>query len=287
MTKVFALVISFIFILFLTNPVFAGSGFVSFENVDPGRNILPPGGQYVVKVTVRSNFLYHIMGIGKYYNPYCNGCSIKIKLENPQDTDSITQSDTKTDENGQITAKIISNIFGRRSIYAEVVVQGGVKIISDKYVLNYYEKDKMEVIADPPSPYSIAPATPDVKDSIEVPINPAPDTTRVPAAPGSLPGVPSVPGCDSCTTKDPVTASATSSALGRINRLPKPAVASPQAPNPSITPYPSQMQKALVKESTHSSQQEAGISTKKATREAVNTILQWFRSHFPFFQLSK
>src|SRR3989338_1662226 len=160
MFKVSSLIICSILFLFLINPVFADSGFVSFET-DPGQDILAPGRQYIIKVIVRSN-LIHTQEMGGYYNPYCNGCPIKIKLDNPQDTDSIIQSDTKTDESGGVTAKIISNILGKRSLYAEVVMQDGTTYTSTRYVLNYSEEVKMEVT----SRQSLNLSTPDVKKGI-------------------------------------------------------------------------------------------------------------------------
>lgn len=116
------------FSLVLGSPVFAGGGPVSFE-VSPNGPIRP-GQEYIVRPTVS----------GSTPGSKCQKCTITIKFENPQSGDVINQSDSKTDDNGTMYAKVISQATGERIIYAEVVGLDGVTFQSSRYVL-YYQYD--------------------------------------------------------------------------------------------------------------------------------------------------
>ncbi len=117
----FFLLVSLIFV----SPVFAGGGLISFES-SPA--LVRPGEQYVVRPKVYSDNNGNL----------CKSCPIIIKFENTQTGDVINQSDSKTDENGTMYAKVISQQSGERIIYAEVTMPGGTSYQSSRYVL-YYE----------------------------------------------------------------------------------------------------------------------------------------------------
>lgn len=134
-------------ILFPTNAL-AGGGLVAWLNVtstnDDYNNYrvstINPGEQFIVKPQV------HLPNDDSYDSTirWCVNCPIKVKLENPQEGDIINPNSDKTDENGQIYAKIVSKIPGKRYVYAEVTLpesnftkQNGTTYRSTILVLNY------------------------------------------------------------------------------------------------------------------------------------------------------
>lgn len=146
-------------------PVSAASDLISFEVVPPYK--LPPGEQYTVSVTVRGNFIFPQVIDGPYINPYCQNCPINVKLENPQENDSITQNSEKTDDNGRVSAKVISRIYGPRLIYAEVVMPDKTLYASRRYVLNYYEEHEMIATS---APVPVVTTTPIIITGVPKPI---------------------------------------------------------------------------------------------------------------------
>lgn len=137
------------------NLAFAGGGLISWlptttssEDYNNFRiSSLSPGEQFVVRPQV------HLPNDDPYDTTtrYCSNCPIKIKLENPQNTDIINQSSDVTDENGTIYAKIISKIPGKRYVYAEVTLsdskfvrENGNFYRSSVLVLNYGGESQWE-----------------------------------------------------------------------------------------------------------------------------------------------
>lgn len=125
LSKALAILLLF-FSLAFTSPVFAGGGLVSFD-VSPGGDV-PVGFQSTIKPQVYGDY---------YGGTPCKKCSITIKIENPKSTDVVSQSDSKTDDNGNITAKFISQEVGDRIIYAEVTMSDGSLYTSSQYILHY------------------------------------------------------------------------------------------------------------------------------------------------------
>lgn len=115
--------------LFFVSPVFAGGGPVEFW-VDPNTS-LSPGEVYVVHARVSGN--------SSTYPNYCQNCLIHLKFQNPQDGDVVNQSSERTDENGQVYAKVVSTIPGKRIIYATDLQDSNGKLMeTGNYVeLNY------------------------------------------------------------------------------------------------------------------------------------------------------
>ncbi len=116
--------------------VLAGGGLVSTEVYpNSGRENfnVPPGEQFIVKPQV------HLDNEDPYDLTirWCKGCPIKVKLENPQPDDVINQSSDKTDDNGQIYAKVISKIQGVRYVYSEVTLPNGQVYTGSQNSLNY------------------------------------------------------------------------------------------------------------------------------------------------------
>ena len=116
--------------------VLAGGGLVSTEVYpNSGRENfnVPVGEQFIVKPQV------HLDNEDPYDQTirWCKNCPVKVKLENPQADDVINQSSDKTDENGQIYAKVISHIQGVRFVYSEVTLPNGQIYTGSKNSLNY------------------------------------------------------------------------------------------------------------------------------------------------------
>lgn len=116
------------------SPVLAGGGLISWIDVTTSdseynsyrKSSVSPGTQYTIRPQV------HLED-----NSWCVNCPIKIKLENPQPNDYIAQSSYKTDENGTMYAKVISNTQGKRYAYVEVTMPDGNNYTSSRLVLNY------------------------------------------------------------------------------------------------------------------------------------------------------
>lgn len=119
--------LSFLSLIFVSTS-FAGGGLVSFD-VSP--SLVAPGEQYIVRPSVYSD---------QYGGTPCRQCTINIKFENPQSGDTINQSTSKTDDNGTMYAKVISQQSGERIIYAEVSMPDGSLYQSSRYVLYYDSK---------------------------------------------------------------------------------------------------------------------------------------------------
>lgn len=123
-----AFLLSLIIFLSFNSSVFAGGGLVSFESTP---SLVRPGEQYTIKPTVYSD---------QYGGTPCRQCSIAIKFENSQSGDAIVQSDSKTDDNGTMSARVLSQQAGERIIYAEVTMPSGIVYQSSQYVLYYDNK---------------------------------------------------------------------------------------------------------------------------------------------------
>lgn len=114
-------------IMIFVSPVLAGGGLISFEVIGTKDTLdMSPGDQYVVRPTVKT----------PEGGPAVNW-PIKILLENPASSDYIAQSSDKTDENGTMYAKVISQLPGNRVLYAEVTMPDGSTYRSSVYILNY------------------------------------------------------------------------------------------------------------------------------------------------------
>lgn len=122
------LVLILLALLAFTPAVLAGGGLVSFE-VSP--SLVRPGEEYTVRPQVYAD---------QYGGTPCRQCSIAIKFESPQSGDAISQSDSKTDSNGTMSAKVLSQQVGERTIYAEVTMPDGSIYQSSRYVLYYDNK---------------------------------------------------------------------------------------------------------------------------------------------------
>lgn len=116
--------------------VLAGGGLISTE-------VYPNNGSQNINVPVGEEFIVKPQVHLSNEDPYdatikwCKNCPIKIKLENPQPDDVINQSADKTDDSGQIYAKVISHIQGVRYVYAEVTLPTGEVYTGSKTSLNY------------------------------------------------------------------------------------------------------------------------------------------------------
>lgn len=104
---------------------FAGGGLVSFD-VNPSTS-LNPGEQYIVRPTVYQDNQGNL----------CKFCITNIRFDHPYDSDYVSQSSDKTDENGTLYAKVISKIGGPRLIDATITLPNGQIYQSSKYQLNY------------------------------------------------------------------------------------------------------------------------------------------------------
>lgn len=173
--------------------------YISFEFPEYKK---PPGSEYFVEVTafrkLEGIFVPQVME--DPYNPYagwpkCQNCPIKIKLENPQENDSITQNSEETDDNGRVSAKVISKIYGPRLIYAQVVMPDKMLYASRRYVLNYYEEHEMIATS---APVPVVTTTPIIITGVPKPIvtsmppQPQPPVTSFP--PFRKPPVPPITG---------------------------------------------------------------------------------------------
>lgn len=185
MQRLFILPFVLITFLFAVSPSFAqvidNSNLISFEYPEYKQ---PPGTQYFVKVSVFLDPQYiirpQVITTTSYPPAKCRDCQITIKLENKQESDSISQNDTKTDNDGRVSAKIISNIYGKRLVYAEVLMSNGKTYVSKKYALNYFEENEMIVTAAP---------VPVTTGTEEKPIFRVPEIPKIPGIPG-IPGIP-------------------------------------------------------------------------------------------------
>lgn len=141
-------IISFLALLFFPSTIFAGGGLIEWVSISSSNedyntykiSTLNPGEQFVIRPRV------HTVNDDPY-DPtarFCVDCPIKISLENPQPDDIINQSSDKTDQSGEMYAKIISKIPGKRYAFAEVTLpeseftRKSTRIYRSSYlVLNY------------------------------------------------------------------------------------------------------------------------------------------------------
>lgn len=109
MLKKFLLVVFFVAVfLLLETKSFAGGGNITLD-VSP-QTFLNPGLAYTVTITD------YINGPG---SAPAKGVPLILQLENPQPSDVLNPTSDKTDDNGQIMVKVISNIPGPRVAYVD------------------------------------------------------------------------------------------------------------------------------------------------------------------------
>lgn len=190
-------VVPFVLITFLlvVSPSFAqvvdNSNLISFEFPEYKQ---PPGAQYFVEVSVFLDPQYvirpQVITTTSYPPAKCKNCPITIKLENKQESDSIVQNDTKTDNDGRVSAKIVSNVYGKRFVYAEVVMSNGKTYVSKKYALNYFEENEMVATATQVRPTEIPRVTARPVPSTQTPISSKPEPSQVPIFATSYPPYP-------------------------------------------------------------------------------------------------
>ncbi len=128
--KRFFLVFVAILALFLPNKAFAGGGLVEWlQPTDSAllsaSGFVNPGDMVTVHARVAS----------------CKNCPVVIKFDNPQGDDVVDQSSNKTDDNGEVSARITSHQAVVRSIYAEVTLyDGSIYPYSSRYNINFAGK---------------------------------------------------------------------------------------------------------------------------------------------------
>ena len=261
--KAFVLIFCLALTLLIPLPVFAQSSEINLISFEFPEYKQPPGAQYFVTVTVfldlKDVVFPQVITDKPFVYPRCKNCPISIKLENPQDSDSINQSDSKTDSDGRVSAKIVSNIFGKRIIYAEAIMPNRSTYKSNKYVLNYYEKSEMESTS-----------------ALE---QPAVVTQTV------MP-------CDSCTIKDPKQSMpnpiTTKSASFRNDSKKMPAISGVPVVTATIerstnAPY-SQSDELNKKVFELQKQLEESRKKQSVLEQRLNFIIDFIKSRFPFFR---
>lgn len=124
--------------LLATFPVLAGGGLVEWLSVKPGGggDFANPGDAYIVTARVNQD---PSNGFGTT-NDWCKQCPVKIKFENPQNGDIVNPLSDKTDDNGQVEAKVASTQAAMRTIYLDVTMPNGVVYSSSRTTLNFTGK---------------------------------------------------------------------------------------------------------------------------------------------------
>lgn len=119
------------FMLFGVNPVFAGGGLVEWTQIKAGNGgyFVYPGEAYIVTARVRLT-----------NGNYCKQCPIRVRLKYPRENDIFNPTSDKTDDNGEVTVKIVSNVPEIRTVYAEVTLPDGTVYTSSSAILNFTGK---------------------------------------------------------------------------------------------------------------------------------------------------
>lgn len=164
-------------LLFLLTPstALAGGGLIDIYEVNypGGRSPAKPGDFVNIKLRVHVS-----SGNEPYDGPdnRCKQCPVQIKFDLPRDSDRV-EAPLKTDDNGELTAKVSSDVWGYRYIYAVANLSNGQTETSSKMTINFTGA------AESPKPSLKPSIAPKAAASIKPAISSAVSSSQQPSAP--------------------------------------------------------------------------------------------------------
>ncbi len=135
-------------ILSLATPVLAGGGLIELSAQSPNGDDYRarPGQSFTVKALV------HVSSGNTPYdgpNNRCKQCPVTFKFQNQFDSDKVEPLSDKTDDNGEISARMTSNDMALRYVYVDAHLSNGQSATSSVYTLYFTAP------ADTPKPTAI------------------------------------------------------------------------------------------------------------------------------------